>query len=146
MAYPTSGVKTFDPKVDLQSVVVANDVNQVYTEVTALETHLGASGAAVSGVWAGTPNLTNYTAWSSVNARLNNIENGVYTALTARVDKAGGSTITSSAVGVVGLNFSLIDSQTANPIQITNSAGTSQVFYVTTAGKVVASSIYGGTP
>jgi hypothetical protein len=146
MTYPTTGVKVFDPRVDLQSVVVANDVNQVYLEVTAIENHLGANGAAISGVWDGTPNTTNYTSWTSVNDRLNNIENGVWTALTKRVNIAGGSTITSSTTNIVGLNFNLVTSQTANPIQVTNSAGTGQVFYVTAEGKVVASSIYGGTP
>lgn len=146
MAYPTTGVKTFDQKVDLQSVVVANDVNQVYTEVSAIETHLGSAGAATSGVWSGTPNTTNYTVWPSVNARLNNLEVAAFTALDKRVDEAGGSTITSSATSVVGLGFRVIASQTANVIEVKDAAGTTNVMYVTPAGKVVASSIYGGTP
>jgi hypothetical protein len=147
MAYPTTGVKLFDPKVDLQSVVLANDVNQVYSEVTAIETHLGAAGVAISSAWAGIePDLTANKNWTTLNGRLVNIEGGVYKAITDRVDVAGGDTITSSATGVVGLEFRLVNSQTANPIQVTNAAGTGQVFYVTPTGKVVASSINGGTP
>ena len=147
MAYPSTGVKTFTPKVDLQSVVVANDVNQVYTEVTAIETHLGASGVSTSGVWGGAaPITTNYYAWGTLNSRLENIENGVYSALVNRVDEAGGSTITSSATSVIGLGFRVITSQTANVLEVKNAAGTANVMYVTPAGKVVASSINGGTP
>ena len=147
MAYPTTGVKIFDPKIDLQSVVLANDVNQVYTEVTAVQNHLGSDGVAISGVWSDSaPITTNYYNWGTLNSRLGNIEKGVYTALNNRVDKAGGSVITSSATGVTGLEFKLIGSQTANPIQVKAAGSNNLVFYVTTAGKVVASSISGGTP
>jgi hypothetical protein len=102
--YPTS-VQTFasqNPRTDNIDAVMAADVNLLYTEVTAIEGILGTTPA--TSVWSGTFDNTT-TAWSTVNARLANIEAGVLTAFTDRVKASGGSTISSSG-STVGLTLS----------------------------------------
>jgi hypothetical protein len=145
--YPSNSLTFGSDRVDLVSSVLAEDVNSLYREVVAISTDLGAGAMGV-----GTPGLrysaawnsggtfdTTTTTWTGLQTRIQNIEKGVYQAFTNRVSTAGGSSITSSAVGVVGLNFSLISSQTANPIQITNSAGNAQVFSIAPSGNITTS-------
>lgn len=72
--YPT-GIQTWTAVVDLQSLVKAEDVNTLYTEVTAIESQLGGSGVTTS-TWSGAFS-TATTSWSNLSARLLNIEAGV---------------------------------------------------------------------
>ena len=101
--YPAS-VKTFTNKVDNTDTVIASDVNLAYDEITALENTLGTT-PATSSTWSGTFNTTSATDWTTVGARLSNIEYGLKTAYTNRVNTAGGSTIASAST-TVGLTIS----------------------------------------
>jgi hypothetical protein len=106
--YPSS-VKTWSPTdaafrypEDLTTIVYARHVTQIYDEVTAIETELGAGGVKTSAV----ANPSSYTAidanaWGSLRLRLNNIEQGVLLGV-SRVSSTGGSSITSSS-STVGL-------------------------------------------
>jgi hypothetical protein len=129
--YPAS-VKTFTNKVDNVDTVIASDVNLVYDEVTAVETTLGTI-PATSSTWSGTFNSTSTTDWSTVGARLNNIEYGLYTAYNSRVNIAGGSTIASTN-STVGLTIST--SGTGNLFAAGNTV-------INSSGNIVA--IDGGT-
>jgi hypothetical protein len=100
--YPTS-VKTFIPKVDNVSPVIAADVNLAYLEISAIETTLGVTPTTVSS-WSGTLDQST-TVWPSVAARIANIEKGLNTAFNDRVRSTGGSTIASSST-TVGLTIS----------------------------------------
>jgi hypothetical protein len=100
--YPTS-VKTFIPKVDNVSPVIAADVNLAYLEISAIETTLGVTPTTVSS-WSGTLDQST-TVWPSVAARIANIEKGLNTAFNDRVKSTGGSTIASSST-TVGLTIS----------------------------------------
>lgn len=143
MTYPNA-IKIFDRKVDLQDLVVAQDVNQVYDEVEAIETQLGAGGVITSGTWGTSGSFTtNTTSWSGLNSRLQNIENGLYTSFTFRVKTDGGSTITPSAASVVGLNIKATAGQTANLLEVRN-ASNAFALKVTSSG-VTGGVIDGGT-
>lgn len=75
-AYYPSLVKTdFTTKVDFVTTVFAEHVNSLQDEVTAIETTLGSLPTASSG-WVGTFNTTT-VSWSTLKARINNIEFGL---------------------------------------------------------------------
>lgn len=139
--YPNS-VKTFVNKADLQDYVIANDVNQVYEEVTSIQSTLGTIPQA-SGVWGSGTFTTPSTAWPSVKARIQNIENGVYAINQTYVTNVGGSTITPASSSTVGLTVRGASGQTANLMEFKNSAGT-VVAYITAAGAFVGL-VDGGT-
>jgi hypothetical protein len=122
-SYPIS-IKTFVAKVNLQDLVVAEDVNGVYDEVTAIETQLGAGGVATSDTWGSYTFSSATTNWGSLRLRLRNIEAGVYTAVTARVSTTGGSTVVPSSASTKGVIIKGAASQTANLLEFQNSSGT----------------------
>lgn len=138
--YPNA-VKTFVSKVDLQDYVIANDVNQVYDEVTSIQATLGTL-PQVSGVW-GSGTFTTTTNWSSTKARIQNIENGLYAINQTYVSNVGGSTITPASSSTVGLTVRAAAGQTANLVEFKNAAGT-VVAYITAAGAFVGL-VDGGT-
>jgi hypothetical protein len=139
--FPNS-VKTFVNKADLQDYVIANDVNQVYDEVTSIQSTLGTL-PQVSGVWGSGSFTSGTTNWSSTKARIQNIENGVYSLVQTSVSNTGGSTITPSSSSTVGLTIKAASGQTANLVEFKNAAGT-VVAYVTAAGAFVGL-VDGGT-
>jgi hypothetical protein len=122
-SYPLS-IRTFTPKVNLQDLVVAEDVNGVYEEVTAIETQLGAGGVATSPTWGSATFSTAVTNHGSLRTRLTNIEAGVFTGVTARVSTAGGSTVTPSSAATRGVIIRAAASQTASLLEFQNSSGT----------------------
>lgn len=109
--YPGS-LPTFDTKTDYVTVIFADHVNKLQTELLAAQTTLGASVLTSSG-WNGVFS-TSASTHASVKARLDNIEYGLNTAYNGRVATAGGSTVTSSATTVVGLKFVPVSSQSVN--------------------------------
>lgn len=120
-SYPGS-VKTFTRKRDLLDIVLAADINLVYDEVTAIETILGASPSESAGWTSGSFNQTNLS-WTTLKARVQNIEYGLYSAYTDRVKASGGSVITVSDNGVVNLALTAKSGQTANLLQARTSTG-----------------------
>jgi len=153
-SYPQNSV-AFTQKTDLLDIVRADDINQVYNEVTAIAGDLGAgtgTGLRYSGTWGATTTLATTTAWTGLQERLQNIENGVYGAYTYRVDTRGGSVVQSSTTTTVGLVFRLRASQTADVLRVRNDADNATILSIntagnlTTTGNIVAAKISGGTP
>lgn len=129
-----------NPRTDNVDPVMAADVNLLYSEVSAIETTVGINPATTPS-WSGDFDGTT-TSWGTVAARIANLEKGVKATIDGRVKTAGGSSIESSGVSVVGLSFRAISSQTANLLELKNSSGT-VVTAVSPAGHIVA--IDGGT-
>ncbi len=147
MAYPQS-LKTFTFKENNKDKVVADDVNQVYTEVQAIEVQLGEGGVAYSDIWGATSTLDTTTRdWTSVGGlkgRLQNIENGLYAAYLQRISLTGGSTI-NAATGTVGLTIKPYADNGSDVLQIKNAAGNATVASITAAGTGKFTLIDGGT-
>jgi hypothetical protein len=141
--YPTE-VKRWTSRKDLVDLVVADDVNTAYDEITAIEDELGSGGVKTSPTWGSSSFTSGTTVWDNLKARLANIENGVYTAFNQRVATTGGSTIQSTGNSVVSLTVKAKTSQTANLIEVKNSSDT-VVASVSTAGTLFATKIDGGT-
>lgn len=143
MTYPTS-IKQFDRKVNLQDLVVAEDVNSAYDEIETIERQLGAGGVITTGVWGNSGAFSTATStFSSLAARLQNIENGVYFAHEQRVKTTGGSTVIPEDASTVGLNIRATSGQTANLLEVRN-ASNAFVMRVTTSG-ITGGIIDGGT-
>lgn len=138
--YP-SGTKTFTPRVDNQDPVIASDVNLAYLEITAIENTLGSdtNNPTVS-TWSGSFNQET-TTWSTVHARITNIERGVLTAFNDRVKSSGGSTVANTST--VGLTLQSALLATGNLLEVKDSSGTLRTA-INAAGYIVG--ISGGTP
>jgi hypothetical protein len=123
VAFYPSSVKTWVPRVNLQDPVLAEDVNTVYEELTAVQTELGLS-PKTSGTWGGSGSFsTATTAWTSLKARIQNIENGLYSVHEGYVNKLGGTTVTPSGTTTVNLTVMAQTSQTADLFQAKTSSG-----------------------
>jgi hypothetical protein len=144
-AYPST-VKSWTSRRDLLDLVVANDVNSIYDEVTAIEQDLGAGGVSTSPTWGSTATLdTTTTTWiNGLHDRLNNIEAGLYQSYFNRVNLAGGSTIQTSAANVAGLVIKSHSGQTSNLLEFRDSSN-SLLASVSPAGALLVTSIDGGT-
>jgi hypothetical protein len=138
--YPNT-IKVWTPVVNLQSLVVAEDVNTVYEELEAVQRQLGAAGGvATSAVWGTSGDLnTSTTNWGSLRARLQNIENGVFFAVSRR----GASVIQPSEVSRVGLTIRAATGQTANLFELRNASN--QVVANWSAAGAFTGTIDGGT-
>jgi len=117
--YPDSVVTFGSARVDLVNSVVAEDVNSLYREVVAIAADLGSGsmgigtpGLKFSSAWGvGTFNSTT-TTWSGLQARLQNIEKGVYESYVNRLDLKGRE------------NFNTVQSVDANTIGLSIKQGT----------------------
>lgn len=146
-SYPGSLKTSFgNPRVDLQSVVVANDVNPVYEEIVAIEKHLGIDINKRLQNWGASSFSTTSTVWTDIRTRLENAENGVYSA----IQSTGGGVITngtnSNGVSVTAATLTLkkASGQSSNLLEFKNDSNT-VVAYVTGAGLIQAESIDGGS-
>lgn len=117
--YPENAVSFGSPRVDLVNSVLAEDVNILYREVTAIASDLGAGsmgsgtpGLRYSSAWGVGSFSSTTTTWSGLQARLQNIEKGLYQAYYNRVDLKGTA------------NFNTIQSVDANTIGLSIKAGT----------------------
>lgn len=118
--YPLS-IKTWNPRVNLRDLIVAEDINPVYEEIESMQRQLGvgAGGLSTSAEWGAAGDFSSATTnWESLRPRLQNIENGVFFAASRR----GGSVVTPSSASVVGLTVRAAGSQTANLLEIRNSS------------------------
>jgi hypothetical protein len=120
--YP-SAIKTFSRRRDLLDIIQAVDVNQVYDEVTALQTVLGTFVTSKPSAWS-SGSFTTPSSWPTLRERIENIEAGVFSAFNDRVLSSGGTTINPSTVSTVGLVIRARSGQTADLIQFQNSSGT----------------------
>ena len=83
-----SSVRQFTAKVDIQDTILADHVNSLQDEVRAVETTIGTG--ALTSVYTGT--FSQSSTWSSLAARLQNIEYGL-------VNGTGSSSTYASLVG-----------------------------------------------
>jgi hypothetical protein len=120
--YP-SAIKTFTRRRDLLDVILAADVNQVYDEVTEMQTVMGTFITARAASWS-SGTFATATSWDTLKARIENIEAGVYAAFTNRIQASGGSTITPSSTSTIGIILQAIASQTSDLLQAKTSGGT----------------------
>jgi hypothetical protein len=135
-------LKTFTKKVDLQSLVVANDVNEAYDEITAIETTLGLN-PATSGTWGSGTFSSASTVWADVSTRIQNVENAAYYLNGNTVIITGGSQILPTTTSVVNLSLKAYTGQTANMLEVRNSSNTLTA-RVSAAGEFIIN-IDGGT-
>jgi hypothetical protein len=112
---PTDGA--FQYPEDLKTVVYARHVVTIYDEVTAIQQELGALGVK-SGVTWGSVLETNVNvstnSFTSLRARLANIDAGLYYAFTDRVKTSGASVIQPTEANKVGLTVTAHTSQSVN--------------------------------
>jgi hypothetical protein len=135
-SYPTT-TKTFVDRVDNTSPVVAADVNAAYAEITAIQSTVGTTPASTLG-WSGTFDQTT-TDFTTVKARIQNVEYGLDVAHNQRVKTGGGSTISSSS-STIGLVMQTTG--TGNLVNFKNTSGT----VVTSVSKDgIINAIDGGT-
>lgn len=146
-SYPGTLKTSFgNPRVDLQSVVVANDVNPVYEEIVAIEKHLGIDINKRLQNWGGSAFSTTSTTWTDIRTRLENAENGVYTS----IQNTGGGVITNGTssggtpVTAATLTLKKASGQSSNLLEFKNDSNT-VVAYVTGAGLLQAEIIDGGS-
>lgn len=119
--YPANTI-SFASKVDFVDTVLAAHVNSLQEEVTALEDNLG-TYIRVSSGWSGSFDQSTVT-WDSLKDRLANIEYGLSTAYSSRVNTAGGSIIQAGAVGTTSLIVRALASQSSNLVEFQTSAST----------------------
>lgn len=145
--YPGALKTSFgNPRVDLQSVVVADDVNPLYEEVVAIEKHVGADINKRKENWGVGAFSTTATVWTNLRDRVENAENGVSTS----VQTTGGATIVNStnaagsSVTGASLTITQASGQTSNLLEFKNSSNT-VVGYLSGAGVLQAVTIDGGS-
>jgi hypothetical protein len=146
-SYPGSLKTSFgNPRIDLQSVVVANDVNPVYEEIVAIEKHLGIDINKRLQNWGAAAYSTTATVWNDLRTRLENAENGVFSS----IQTTGGGVITngtgSNGVSVTAATLTLkaASGQSSNLLEFkTNSDAV--VAYVSGAGLLQAAAVDGGS-
>lgn len=145
--YGTDSIKTSfgAARVDLQSVVVADDVNPVYEEIVAIERYLGAAVHKRANNWGTGTFSTTATTWTDLKTRIENVENGV----NSGVFTTGGSIIqngTSPAgVSVTGASLTVkaASGQTSSLLEFKNSSNT-VIASVKVDGTLTALAIDGG--
>lgn len=124
--YPNAAV-LFSYRHDVTDLVQAADVNIVYDELTAATGVLGLN-PQISSTWGTTTSLNTSTVdWTNSNGvagRLQNIENGLFTAYNSRVSTVGGSTVIPSNAGIVGLTVKATSGQINDLFQAQTSSGT----------------------
>lgn len=139
-AYPT-GISSFINKVNVTDIIDASHPNSLQDEVVATQATLGtepnrSTTPSPSGTFNATANL-----YSTVGARLNNIEVGVVSdAHTQYLRKAGdtANVITIGASTTKGLVVRGAASQSANLLEFQNSSST-VLSYINSAGAFVGS-------
>lgn len=136
-------------KADLTDTVNAADVNSVYDEVKAIGSTFGVNPQLrTSGAWG---SITSTSAWTdpvgasfaTVKTRMDNIELGVKIATNNLVNQFGGSTITPSGTGVVGVKLKAVVGGT-NLLEVIKAADSSASTYIKADATLVAADIDGG--
>lgn len=140
--YPSFPV-TFSPKVNLEDIVVAEDVNRLYEEVTAIAATVGLTPQTRVTSWGTGSFNTATTTYSTLGERVRNVENGTFIVYNDYVSKSGGTTITSTSAGTISLGIKAKSDQTADLLSITR-ADNSVLVSVTKDGLLTAVTIDGG--
>jgi hypothetical protein len=116
--YPSS-IRSFTPKVDLVDTVFADHVNVLQDETRALQVSLGTT--LLASTYLGSFAQTG--TWSSLSARLTNIEAGLVTGVTNAPYFRKSGDVISPASGIVGIS-ARTTAGSANLIETRNAANT----------------------
>lgn len=143
--YPDSTALNLGTLRDGVDTVVASNVNTVYRETEAIAVVLGANPNTRTAPWATSPFDNSSQAFTTLKMRLDNVENGANFAYTYLVNKAGGTTITPSAAGVVGATVKATSGQTANLMEFQTSGSSTPVSYFKPDGTFFTPVIDGGS-
>jgi hypothetical protein len=119
--YP-SGVKSFQNKTDFTDIILAEHINAIQDEVTAVEAAIGVS-PNVSGGYVGTFDDQTVT-FSTLSARIANIEKGIKGDVHNQYLKFTGGTLQPANSGSIPLTLQGFTSQAADLLQIKNVGGT----------------------
>lgn len=142
--YPSYPV-TFSTKQDLVSLVAAADVNSVYDEVVAIAGTLGADPNKRTSSWNTANNFTTNTTFTTVDARIDNVENGTFIVHQDYVSKSGGTEIfPGTSTNKVNLTLKAAASQSVNTLEVKDSSNTI-VASISASGLLRAVLIDGGS-
>jgi hypothetical protein len=133
MAVYPSGVKSFENKSDFTDLILAEHINTLQDEVAAIQATIGIT-PNVSGGYVGTFDDTT-TTFSTLAARISNIEKGIKTDVHNQYFKYTGGTIQPANASTVPLTVQGFSSQSADLIQFKNSGG-STLSRVASDGKI----------
>ena len=122
MAVYPSGVKSFQNKTDFTDIILAEHVNAIQDEITAIEAVVGVS-PNVSGGYVGTFDDATIT-FSTLSARIANIEKGIKGDVHNQYLKFTGGTLQPANAGTVPLTLQGFTSQAADLLQLKNVGGT----------------------
>ena len=132
------------PNKSAGDVVQSSNVNLAYAEIIAITNAVGTT-PGTSGPWGSSGTFTTgTTVWGSLNARVQNIENGLYSINSAYVSKNGGSVILPSSGNSIGLVIQAQNPQSVS-LQEWQANGGTPVASISAAGAFKALSIDGGT-
>lgn len=122
MAVYPSGVKSFVNKTDFTDIILAEHINSLQDEVTATQAIVGVS-PNVSGGYVGAFDDTT-TTFSTLSARIANIEKGIKGDVHTQYFKYTGGTIQPANAATVPLTVQGFTSQSANLVEFKNAGGT----------------------
>jgi hypothetical protein len=139
-SYPAS-VRSFSTKRNTLDIIDASDPNGLQEEVIAIQSAIGVSPALSTSPSASGTFATNATSFSTLTARLANIETGIVSdAHTQYIKRTGNETITNAIATNVGFTVRGATSQSANLQNWKSGAGTI-VANVSSDGALTASAV-----
>ena len=122
MAVYPSGVKSFQNKTDFTDIILAEHINAIQDEVTAVEASIGVS-PNVSGGYVGSFDDQTIT-FATLSARIANIEKGIKGDVHTQYLTFTGGTLQPANSGSIPLTLQGFTSQAADLLRFTTSTGT----------------------
>lgn len=143
-SYPAS-VRLFTTKRDVNDLVLAEHVNTLQEEMSAVQGHLGLNPHVSSGATSATAYISASSVFASLAARLSNIEAGVLADVhTQYLHLVGGDTIVPSAADVRGLTVRARAGQTAPLARVESANGSTAFLEVLTTGVAMSAATVAG--
>jgi hypothetical protein len=127
------GVKSFTNKEDFTDLVLAEHINSLQNEVTAIQATIGTLPQVTSGYVGAFDEST--VSFSTLKARIQNIERGIKGDVHTQYFKYTGGTIQPANAATVPLTVQGFTSQSSDLLQFKNSGGTT-LTKVDAAGKL----------
>jgi hypothetical protein len=127
------GVKSFTNKEDFTDLVLAEHINSLQNEVTAIQATIGTLPQVTSGYVGAFDEAT--VSFSTLKARIQNIERGIKGDVHTQYFKYTGGTIQPANAATVPLTVQGFTSQSSDLLQFKNSGGTT-LTKVDAAGKL----------
>ena len=133
MAVFPEGVKSFTNKEDFTDLVLAEHINSLQNEVTAIQATIGTLPQVTSGYTGAFDEST--VSFATLKARIQNIERGIKGDVHTQYFKYTGGTIQPANAATVPLTVQGFTSQSSDLLQFKNSGGTT-LTKVDAAGKL----------